>query len=98
MVILLFIYLIGLGHRKCLGAKLAMSQIKFFLVRLLQNYAIDRVTNRKSSNDAATALKTDSTARKLADTIETKDILFNGPIKPVHVSIQPRDSTPKFTS
>ena len=71
----------GIGCRKCLGAKLAMSQIKLMLIRLLQSYQIERVAVNLTQSDEPTS--------RLEDSIETKDILFAGPIGPVNVSIQP---------
>ena len=55
--------------------KLAMMQIKLFIVRLLQNFQLDS-ENKINENE------------KLADSIETKDLLFNGPIQNVQVSVQ----------
>ena len=71
----------GIGCRKCLGSKLAMSQIKLFLVKLLQNYVIKEPS--KSENEKKTP------DRKLFDLIETKDILFSSPIQNVTVSLSP---------
>nr|QEV83806.1 cytochrome P450 [Brachionus rotundiformis] len=64
----------GIGSRKCLGIKLAMSQIKLFVVRLLQNYMINQPVN-------------DGKSQNFVDSIETKDILFTQPTSPVLVSI-----------
>lgn len=48
----------GAGCRKCLGIKFAMSQIKLFIVRLLQSYNLDRpkpdmpnLTHERASED-----------------------------------------------
>ena len=57
--------------------KLAMSQIKLFLVRLLQNYEIIHNSANKSLNQD----------NKFANSIETKDVLFNGPIQNILLSI-----------
>ncbi len=59
-----------------------MSQIKFFIVRLLQNYVIDKAktTPTESQND-------NYDNRKCSKLIETQDILFNAPIGGVYVSI-----------
>ncbi|RNA03299.1 cytochrome P450 3A29-like [Brachionus plicatilis] len=69
----------GIGSRKCLGVKLAMSQIKLFVVRLLQNYIIDE----PSVSDSKIRVG-------FADSVETKDILFTQPTSPVVVSITPK--------
>jgi hypothetical protein len=58
-----------------------MSQIKLFLVKLLQNYVIKEPSN--SENEKKTS------DRKLLDLIETKDILFSSPIPNVTVSLSP---------
>jgi len=58
-----------------------MSQIKLFLVKLLQNYAIQEPA--KSENERKIP------DRKLFDLIETKDILFSSPIQNVTVSLSP---------
>lgn len=71
----------GIGARKCLGMKLAMSQIKLFIVRLLQNYELSNSSKSKPKNKS-----------KFSETIETKDVLFNGPISSINVSISRRDS------
>lgn len=76
LTILIFINVKGIGSRKCLGIKLAMSQIKLFVVRLLQNYIIDDEQNVSNSKDC-----------HFGDLIKTKDILFTQPISPVLVSI-----------
>jgi hypothetical protein len=54
--------------------KLAISQIKLFIVRLLQNYEIKNDVNNKNTE-------------KFADSIETKDVFFSGPIDKIQVSI-----------
>jgi hypothetical protein len=54
--------------------KLAISQIKLFIVRLLQNYEI--------KNDVI-----DKNIEKFSDSIETKDVFFSGPIDKIQVSI-----------
>jgi cytochrome P450 len=64
----------GTGSRKCIAQKLAMSKIKLVIVRLLQNYVLDKA---KSQNEF----------KKITELIQTKDILFNAPIGGVYVSI-----------
>nr|AHL88988.1 cytochrome p450 3046A1 [Brachionus koreanus] len=55
----------GIGSRKCLGIKLAMSQIKLFVVGLLQNYIID---TSKDFND--------NDKLDFSESIETKDVIY----------------------
>jgi hypothetical protein len=55
--------------------KLAIMQIKLFIVRLLQNFQLE--DEKKISENG-----------NLADSIETKDLLFNGPIQNVQISIE----------
>ena len=62
--------------------KLAMSQIKLFIIRLLQNYTINAAsTNNSNAKDAG---------KKLSETIETKDVFFNGPVSNIQVQIKKR--------
>ena len=70
----------GCGARKCIAQKLAMSQIKLFIVRLLQTHKV-----RSSQTDLATA------EQKVSDLIQTKDVLFNGPIGPIYISLELND-------
>ena len=64
--------------------KLAMSQIKLFIVRLLQNYNI----NKPNCKSCKTGYENSTENKNLADTIETKDVFFNGPVNNIHVSIE----------
>jgi hypothetical protein len=65
-----------------LGVKLAMSQIKLFIVRLLQIYVIERPQNSK--------LNPNPGLKKFAESIETKEVLFCSPTGGVFVSMEPK--------
>lgn len=90
----------GIGPRKCLGIKLATSQIKLFIVRLLQNYAISQPVmkekNIPASNQPSKTTPV-TTSEKLSESIETKDVFFNGPINNVQISINKRCQTADTT-
>ena len=75
---------LGIGCRKCLGIKLATSQIKLFIVKLLQNYYIDnpKIENGKSSST------TELNEFNLFNSVETKDVLFSSQTYDVNVSIE----------
>lgn len=70
-----------------MGIKLAMSQIKLFIVRLLQNYTLNN-SNLKEFHPSYKAAA--SSKEKLAESIETKDVLFNGPCNNIQISINKR--------
>jgi hypothetical protein len=57
--------------------KLAMSQIKLFIVKLLQNYEINSFKKPFVQEEA-----------KLFDSIETKDVFFNGPLDKILINIK----------
>ncbi len=80
----------GIGPRKCLGVKLAISQIKLFIVRLLQNYTINEPILREKNpliGSEKSKIRTVSSSENLSESIETKDVFFNSPINNVQVSI-----------
>ncbi|CAF0715204.1 unnamed protein product [Brachionus calyciflorus] len=79
----------GIGSRKCLGVKLAMSQIKLFIVRLLQNYVIDKPKMQDDDDDDDDDLN-EVNRNNFSELIETKDVFFTAPVDPVYVSISPR--------
>jgi hypothetical protein len=78
----------GIGARKCLGMKMALSQIKLFIVRLLQNYTINLASNKNKSVSSSCP-----NSIKLSETIETKDVFFCGPVNNIEVSISKRKQT-----
>jgi hypothetical protein len=61
-----------------------MSQIKLMLIRLLQSYQIGPSSPSKASGASGEMML----MTRIADTIETKDILFAGPVGEVNITIQ----------
>lgn len=60
-----------------------MSQIKLFIVRLLQVYMIERPPQNSKLNP-------NPGLKKFAESIETKEVLFCSPTGGVFVSIEPK--------
>jgi len=60
-----------------LGIKLALSQIKLFILKLLLNYDVSLPKDEVSNKDA----------KRPFNLIETKDILFNSQIERVNASM-----------
>jgi hypothetical protein len=84
----------GLGGRKCLGSKLAMAHLKLALVRLLQNYRIEKknkVLDDVNGNEKEEYDDDDDGTCFLpvADTVQTKDVLFASPIDPLNLTLIP---------
>ena len=70
--------------------KLAMSQIKLFIVRLLQNYTISANSNASDNINMK--------HNKISNSIETKDVFFNGPIEKIKAKIHLRHQSNKKES
>lgn len=66
----------GVSRRKCLGMKLAMSQIKLFIVYLLNNYQI------------SSPIKINSNDSNILNLLETKEVLFNVPVNGIKLNIK----------
>lgn len=72
--------------------KMALSQIKLFIVRLLQNYTINKANSDKEKKKQPAQLST-----KIAESIETKDVFFCGPVNNIEVAISKRKNAKTFT-
>lgn len=70
--------------------KMALSQIKLFIVRLLQNYTINGANSGKKNSQPAQQTK-------IAESIETKDVFFCGPVNNIEVTISKRKNAKTFT-